>query len=66
MAAPFHRGRGENTRTEGRIEMSVDILALEQLPAEVEVKIDFAAKSCYYTWTGTTRDKLMPPYREER
>lgn len=37
--------------------MSSDIMALEQLPCEAEA----VSRSCHFTWTGSTRDTLMPP-----
>jgi hypothetical protein len=35
--------------------MSSDITALEQLPSDAETP-----KHCYFTWTGTTGDTLLP------
>jgi hypothetical protein len=34
--------------------MSSDIKELEKLPSEAQL-------SCHFTWTGTTRDTLLPP-----
>jgi hypothetical protein len=35
--------------------MSSDIKELEKLPSEA------AQRSCHFTWTGSTKDTLMPP-----
>lgn len=43
--------------------MTDDILLLERVAAEDTVNADLVPQACYFKWTGTTKDTLLPTFR---